>query len=64
MLARMNLRLYEALMLIIFSMFKLSLLTCQCKDRKILIGLNMSLCSKLKAEGITSTGIADIPNGL
>lgn len=51
MLSKMNLRPQEALVLITFSMFKLSLLTCQCKDRKILIGLNMSHCSKLKADG-------------
>lgn len=52
MLPKTNLKPYEALVLITFSMFKLSLLTCQCKDRKILTGLNLLHCSKLKAEGI------------
>lgn len=54
-------------MLIAFSMFKLSLLTCQ-QEGKILTGLSMSHCS-VKADGIKelkrtpSTETADVSCG-
>lgn len=46
-------------MLITFSMFKLSLLTCQDREGGALIGLNVSRCSKLKGEGMKNS--ADVP---
>lgn len=69
MLAKMNLKRCEVLALITFNMFKLSLLTLSGKDRKIRVGLSMSL-QALKTEGLgnsegpQSVKIAHIPSGI
>lgn len=48
-------------MLITFSMFKLSLLTCPCRDGGALVGLNMSRGSSLKAGGIKKPYLQRLP---